>query len=131
MEKVKLTERDRQVLIEISQAIVDYKFHSLRRSSWQKFEQDYLPSLVEQLAQNDFTINDRNNNTFTWMIDQIVHCGVYEPGLRPWDCRRLSDTELGQTALAICRWASKGPHQYAANRTQTQFHDLFSSDQNE
>lgn len=124
-EYVKLTEKDLQVLIEISQMCVDYKFRALSRKNWQIFEEEYLPSLVSQLGENSFKVADPVNNTFTWIIDQISHSRRIVPGVNIREARPLADLPIGEEALMICRSASRGQVSYNTQRKINNFDDLF------
>ena len=124
-ETVKLTEQDLNIIIEISQLVVDYKHRTLGTNSKTVFEQIFLPKLVEQIAENTWAINDVHNNTFTWLIDQIAHSRRLIPGVKAKECVLLADTPIGELALAICRAASRGQTSYDSLRRATKFGDLF------
>jgi hypothetical protein len=115
---VKLTRQDLDILIEVSQHIVDYKHRTLKPENWSIFESVYLPRLIEALDQNSWKVAQRHNNIFKWIEDQIRWARILTPGLKPKDCPNLSDTELGQEAIDICQTASRGAVSYKTHRSQ-------------
>ena len=40
------------------------------------FETEYLVSILEQIAQNEFPVNHKQKNTFRWLLDQIEYVGL-------------------------------------------------------
>ena len=125
MDRVKLTEHDLNVIIEISQMITDYKHRVLQSHNWHKFQEYYLPRLVEQLATNTFVINNSANNVFLWLEDQITHSRRVAPGIKIKDAVPLQDLPLGQEALKICRLASRGHISYDSAQHNKKYQDLF------
>jgi hypothetical protein len=125
MEYVKLSKSDLNLLIEISQQVIDYKFRALSKHNWLIFERDYLPSLVRAFSDNQFKVVTGSDNIFVWFIDQIVHSRELVEGVKPRDCRPLCDTDLGEQALAICRAARYGQDSYNRNTDTTTFNSLF------
>lgn len=130
VEYVTLTKQDLEVLIEISQQIVNYKSRRLSSSSWRQFESIYLPSLVEQLGDNRFKVVKAYNNTFRWLINQIQWSKQLEPGVRDRDQIHLAETVLGQRAIEICAAASAGQIHYDLKRKNLPNQDLFQIDIN-
>lgn len=122
---VKLTTPDLNVIIDTLQAISDYKHAALSRPSWERFETNYLPKMVEYIANNQFKHVRSNDNVFMWFLDQLCHSRTITPGIRPSDGVPLIDTELGQRAAAICRAAAKGEISYAQYSTRNNYSDLF------
>lgn len=125
VEYVRLRKEDLTVLIEISQQIVDYKSRKLSKASWGQFESIYLPSLVEQLADNRFKVVKAYSNTFRWLINQIQWSRQTQPGINHQDQLSLADTELGKTAIEICLAASAGQVSYDLKRGTRSNQDLF------
>lgn len=128
VEYVKLDNHDLNALIEISQLIVDWKHRNLTAHNWQVFEQDYLPSLVEQLSVNSFKIADPQKNIFVWLQDQILHSRRATPGLRDRECLPLADTHQGERALEILRVAQRGQVSYNSYKHNQKFRDLFDNE---
>jgi hypothetical protein len=122
---VKLSELHRELVIDALEAIVNYKFRALRKSSWFRFETEYLPRAIEQINNNQFTVRDVNNNFFTWIIDQVCHCRVVLDGVGIRDGLPLIDTELGQQIAELSRAASRGQANYDQYYAHSQFHNLF------
>lgn len=116
---VKLTTADLEILIEVSQIIVDYKFRTLKKENWSIFESVYLPRLVDALGDNKWRVAQRHNNIFKWLEDQIRFARILAPGVKPRDAQMLSDTELGQEAIQICQIAASGRISYNTHRGQT------------
>lgn len=124
VEHVKLSATDLDVLIDITQKFVDYKFRALSRTNWNTFEKDYLPPLIGYFKQNQFKVVTASDNIFVWIIDQIVWSRVVLDGVPRRDWIPLADTDLGARALAICRSASRGQEAYD-RRDATTFNSLF------
>jgi hypothetical protein len=122
---VQLKPTDLEVLIDISQQVIDYKFKALNKTNWQIFERDYLPSLVKAFQDNQFKVVTSSDNIFLWILDQIVHSRDLVPGVKPKDCVPLCDTELGSRALEICRAARYGQDSYNRSTDTTTFNSLF------
>ncbi len=125
MSFVKLTSKDLEVIIDISQHIVDYKVNALSVSRWQTFETEYLPRLVAQIADNQFRCFRIDDNTFTWLADQILHCRLYEAGVKRDNQTELAATAIGQAALKICDQASSGQRNYDRCQMHSNFAGLF------
>lgn len=111
-QQVSLSESDRDCLIDVTQLIVDWKWRALSEPNWQRFEQQYLPKLIEQLNDNLFTINNTKNSTFTWLIDQIEHSCLYSEGIPLKYCPPLKSSKIAKRAIDICKAATLGPLQY-------------------
>lgn len=127
MDIVKLTAQDLAVIIEISQMITDYKYRRLQSHNWQRFESEYLPRLVDQLAENSFRIHKPDNNTFTWLRSQIYHSRHIIKGLKINQCPRLEDLPIGQEAIRICTLAARGKISYTLAQEKKPYPDLFLS----
>ena len=125
MEYVRLKPTDLEVLIDISQQVIDYKFKALNKTNWQIFERDYLPSLVKAFQDNQFKVVTSSDGILVWLLDQIVHSRDLVPGVKPKDCVPLCDTELGIRALEICRAARYGQDSYNRSTDTTTFNSLF------
>ena len=125
MEYVKLKSTDLDILVEICQEIVTYKYHALSKHNWLEFEKKYLPSLLLQINRNQFKVITATNNTFTWLIDQIVNSRKYIPGIDRKLQIPLFDTSLGEQALQILRAAKNGQASYDRYCLPNQFNDLF------
>lgn len=128
---IKLSERDREIIIDICDEFIQYKSRALKKSNWQVFETEYLPKLVNQIRENKWQVIDTTNNTFTWIISQICHSKRLVEGVRFSEGIPLADTRLGEQALEICRAASKGSVSYATYQHQRQFRNLFDVETNE
>ena len=122
---VKLKSSHLEDLIDITQNIIDYKSRALRQSTWNKFETEYLPSLVEQLRNNEFTCHRPDDSTFTWIIDQVCHSRKLVEGVPHSQGLPLCDTTLGQRVLDICRNATRGQKHYDTWSSNNKFNDLF------
>ena len=122
---VRLRNTDLELLMETMQRVVDYTFHALSRPNWQVFEQQYLPSLVEQLRDNRFKVVSATDNIFLWCLDQITHSRQYVPGLRRRDWIPLADFESVQTCLAMLRACRVGSESYQRYCQPRQFNSLF------
>lgn len=125
MHTVKLKSRHLEELISIMQDVMDYKIQVLKPRNWQTWEEEYLPSLVEQIQKNEFKCNDRLNNTFTWCIDQICHSNSIIPGVEAKQGLPLADTARGQKILPILRAASQGQNFYNSWCNTDHFTNLF------
>jgi hypothetical protein len=125
MSHVKLKSTDLEIIIEITQLVCDYKIQALNKISWSKFQSEYLPKLVSQIYANEFKCNDINNNSLTWLIDQIVWSRKIVSGVSHKEGIPLSDTPLGEQALNILRAASKGQAGYDSWSRPTTFNKLF------
>ena len=122
---IKLTQTDRDLIIEALQAVVDYKFQALKPASWQKFNDEYLTSIVDQIERNDFKLNNPQSNPFNWLIDQMCWSKKITEGVPIKDGMPLIDTKLGEQVADVCRAAIKGQAHYDGWRRQTTFRNLF------
>ncbi len=123
---VELSPRDLELLIDVVQMVVDYKFRSLMKHNWTEFESTYLPKLVDQISRNQFKVVDSTDNTFVWIIDQVVHSRRVVDGIPKRDWIPLADLDPVQECLTMLRSASRGPTSYKTSRAGQQFTNLFS-----
>ena len=114
---VELYPADREIIIEASQYIINWKHHSLQKHNWLLFESDYLPRLVEAINTNRWKVVNRSNNIFTWYIDQLRWCRIPKKGVAHRDCPYFIDTDLGQMALEIAETAARGIVSYRTHRS--------------
>lgn len=112
VEYVKLTERDLELVVEVFQMVVDYKFKTLVPHNWATFETRYIPQTVEAIANNQFRIADSHNNICTWLIDQINHSRLLQPGVKPRDCQPLNSTAIGAECIRSLIAAARGQMSY-------------------
>lgn len=122
---VELTAKDLDQLIVVCQWVVDYKFRALSRSNYRKFEQDYLPKLIEYLKTNRFKIVDTNNNIITWIISQIEHSRRIIPGQAQDEWQPLSDMPQVKPLLISLRAAAQGHKAYRGLQNQEHISRLF------
>lgn len=122
---VKLNAHDLNLIIEMLQLVVDYKAEALKPRSWQIFEQEYLPSIINQIRDNQFRCYRQDDNTFHWFVDQVCHSRRLHPGVPHSQGTPLSDIPLGEQVLEICRAASRGQKYYDQWRAGSRFKDLF------
>jgi hypothetical protein len=125
---VKLKPHHLEVIIDALQAVCDYKVRALRHVSWQKFQNEYLVSIVEQIQQNEFKLNNSKSNSLNWLLDQLCWSRVVLDGVPLKDCLPLIDTRLGQEASEILRNAARGQKHYDQYFTGSNFRNLFDSD---
>jgi len=123
---VELSPRDLELLIDVVQMVVDYKFRSLMRHNWTEFETNYLPKLVDQISKNQFKVVDSTDNTFVWLIDNIVHSRRVVAGIPKRDWIPLADIDQVQECLTNLRAASRGQVSYKTSKIGEQFTNLFS-----
>lgn len=129
VEYVKLTARDLDILIEVFQWVVDYKFHSLAKHNWEQFETRYLKKAIDAIHDNQFKVADSHNNILVWFVDQIVHSRRVVEGLKKADWIPLVDFELTQDCLAMLRSAARGQMSYNIYSSgNTTFETLFNAD---
>lgn len=114
-----------ETLIDISDLIIKYKAHALSARAWSAFSTNWLSKLVEQFAANEFQYNNREKNTAVWLIDQICHSRLIEPGCPHNQGLPLCDTELGTAALEILRAMTQGQAYYDRWAEQSHFRNLF------
>lgn len=125
MSYVTLTSEDLEALIDVTQHVVDYKQIALSVSRWQTFESEYLPKLVQQLGNNQFRCFRTDDNTFTWLADQIRHCRLVQPGVKRENWPSLDSVPLVQRVLDICAAASGGQARYNLSRHRANFSNWF------
>lgn len=125
VEYVRLKNTDLELLISVMQRVTDYKFRRLTKNNWQEFEQNYLPSLVQQIYENKFKVVSAVDNTFIWCIDQIMHSRQCVAGIDPANWIPLADFEDVQQCLRLLRAASRGQASYQRYTEPNQFHHLF------
>ena len=125
-EYVKLTAHDLELLIDVVQMVVDYKYRSLTKTNWIEFELKYLPKLLTAIKDNQFKVVDSHNNILTWIIDQIAHSSKVVDGLPKKSWIPLVDLERVQECLGILRRASRGQTSYNTSKLNNQFTNLFS-----
>jgi len=128
VEWVKLSPHDLEVIIEISQRVVDYKYQALSPKNWQIFESEYLPSLVDQISVNEFKVADPQKNALMWLSDQICHSRQVIEGTKLRDGMPLADTRLGEQALEILRHAHRGQISYDSYKHNLKFRQLFTDE---
>jgi len=123
---IKLTNNDLDRLIDLMQAVIDYKSKSLTRENWAVFETDYLPKVITAIKDNSFKVVDSNNNIFSWIIDNAAHSRLVVDGIPKKDWIPLIDIERFQNTLSMLRAASKGHTSYHTHvTTNNKFGDLF------
>jgi hypothetical protein len=123
---IKLTNNDLDRLIDLMQAVIDYKSKSLTRENWAVFETDYLPKVITAIKDNSFKVVDSNNNIFSWIIDNAVHSRLVVDGIPKKEWIPLIDIERVQNTLSMLRAASKGHTSYHTySTTNNKFGDLF------
>lgn len=114
-----------EIIIEILQLVVDYKKAALRKSSWNTFYDSYLISIVDQIRDNEFKLNNPKSNSLTWLIDQICWSHKIIEGVDLKNGIPLIDTKLGQQAVEILRAASRGQEHYDTYFNGSQFDNIF------
>ena len=124
-EYVKLTAHDLNLLIDVCQMVIDYKYRSLTRHNWQVFEDTYLPKLLTAIKDNQFKVVDSHNNILVWIIDNIAHSAKVVDGLPKKSWIPLVDLERVQECLGALRRASRGQVSYNTSKLGGQYHNLF------
>lgn len=124
---VKLRPSDAELVITVMQMVVDYKFQSLQKENWKVFECKYLPKFIEQMQSNQFKVADVHSNTFTWLIDNVIHSKRVVDGIPKRDWIPLTDLDIVQECMTVLRAASRGSTSYATHckTTSSKFSDLF------
>ncbi len=122
---IKLRNNHLNQVIDMLQAIVNYKSQALKKSSWDRFNDQYLQAIIEQINTNDFILNHPTKNPFFWIIDQMCYSRVIVPGVPLKDGLLLIDTPEGERVAELCRAAAKGQHYYDYWRQETTFSNLF------
>jgi hypothetical protein len=105
MATIKLHKKDLQVIGEILAQITQYKYDHLTPAKYKQFETEWLPKAIEQYKANEWNYNHKTKNTFSWLIDQILHC-------KSLDGENLEDTIMGEAAIEICKEALWGQVSY-------------------
>lgn len=122
---VKLKKEHLVTIVEVLEDIVNWKSHNLSAKSWAEFEKNWLPSIIDQIQKNEFTINQAYRNTPLWYIDQVQHSRVLNSSRNPRNAVHLTDTLKGRQAMAIMRAAAKGQLWYDSHFRETTFSNLF------
>jgi len=122
---ITLRDYHREMIIESLQLVCDYKVRALKKRSWQTFETEYLPSIIEQIQNNEFKLNDPKSNTFIWLIDQVCWSRYIIEGCHYNEGLPIIDSELGQQVAELCRVASRGQRYYDLYYRGGRFNDLF------
>jgi len=125
VEYVKLNIRDLNLLVEILQWVIDYKYHSLAPHNWELFESKYLKQAIDAIHDNQFKVVDTHNSILIWFIDQIIHSRRYVEGIPKKDWIPLVDFDATQQCLTMLRAASKGQVSYNTYNQGNRFTDLF------
>lgn len=122
---VKLKKEHLNKIAEIMVMVVEWKAHALSPKSFETFENNWLPSFMEQLRDNEWKCNRQSSNTFKWLEDQIHHCRRLAPGVDPKNAVHLDQTRLGIEVIEICRQAAKGQLNYDGFSRNSEFNNLF------
>lgn len=122
---VKLKKEHLVKMAEIMISVVEWKAHSLKPKSFEAFENNWLPSFMEQLRNNEWTCNRSHSNVFVWMEDQIRHCRRLAPGVDPRHAVPLDQTRMGIEVIEICKQAAKGQLNYDGFARNSEFNNLF------
>ena len=78
----------------------------LGKRALETFETEYLTSILEQIAANEFEVNHKQKNTFRWLIDQIEYVGL-DPQEYPMVQRVLNTCEAAATGELAWRAYAK------------------------
>jgi len=122
---VKLKKEHLNKLAEVMIQVVEWKSHALKPKSFETFENNFLPSFLQQLRDNEWKCNRTGQNTFTWIIDQIHHSRKLASGIDPKNAIHLDQTRLGIEVIEICRQAAKGQLNYDGFARNSEFNNLF------
>jgi hypothetical protein len=123
---VKLTDRHLEQVIEILQAVTDYKEQALSDRAWDSYLNQYLPKALESIAANRFKVARYNNNIFLWILDQIKHSRQIQSGVEAKHWPPLADA--AESIMLLLTAASRGPISYATYCQQdNQYGNLFTS----
>ncbi len=122
---VKLKPEHLDTIIDVLEDVVKWKSQSLSVKAWTTFETDYLPSVIEQIRDNEFRLNHITRNTPLWIVDQIMHTRVLNSSGNKRNAVALYDTLKGKRAIEILRAAAKGQIYYDGYYTTTTFSNLF------
>ena len=124
MSEVILRKDDVEILIEVSQWMLDYKFQALKKSNWNKFEREFLPNLGKMLKYGSADVQNSSQNIFSWFADQLRNSLYVHSPKRP----RIAATELGERAILICDCAAQGQRRYEQYRNHQQMKKFFTED---
>jgi hypothetical protein len=125
VEYVKLKQKDLDLLVEVLQYVLDYKYHSLAKHNWIEFEDRYLPKVIKAINDNQFKVVNSNDNILVWIQDQIIHSRRYVERIPKKDWIPLVDFDATQQCLTMLRAASKGQVSYNTYNQGNRFTDLF------
>lgn len=126
VEHVRLLDSHLELLINVFQQCVDYKYRKLAKHNWEEFESNYLPKLVDSMSQNKFRIADAHNNILTWTIDNIQHSRVVISGTRQNTWPPLTDLPEVQQCIEMLTAAARGPVSYDCYCKNQAFKNMFS-----
>lgn len=107
---MKLSTQDLSIITQAVIAVSEYKEKTLGEGALDIYINKYLKSIIEQINNNEFRVNDRLKNTFLWLLDQLEYTGVG---------KQFPD------ALIICKIAARGQQAYDRTR-RSNFNQLFS-----
>lgn len=110
--QIRLIDADRELLKTCLLSVIDYKYQTLTKQRFRIFE-DWAASFASQLVNNEFTVNDPTKNSFTWLIDQIEHCGDFQ------------SSDLAKVSKEICLAACKNNQEYRKLCNIRNYQDLF------
>lgn len=122
---VKLKKEHHNKIAEVMIMVIEWKEHALKESSFENFKNNWLPSFLEQLRDNEWKCNRNHSNIFLWIIDQIHHSRRLAPGVDPKNAVHLDQTRLGIEVIEICRAAAKGQLYYDGFARNSEFSNLF------
>jgi hypothetical protein len=122
---VKLKQEHVKKVAEVMISVIEWKSHSLKAESFQRFENNWLPKFLQQLRDNEWVCNRTQQNTFMWIADQIHHCRRLAPGVDPKHAVHLDQTRLGIEVIEICKAAAKGQLYYDGFARNSEFNNLF------
>jgi hypothetical protein len=125
MATVKLKQEHLKKVAEVMICAIEWKSHSLKAESFERFENNWLPKFLQQLKDNEWTCNRTQQNTFMWIIDQIHHCRRLAPGVQAKNAVPLDETRLGIEVIEICKAAAKGQLYYDGFARNSEFNNLF------
>jgi hypothetical protein len=125
VEYVTLRPTHLELLIDVFQEVIEYKYRALSRHNWTIFERDYLPSVIQSIHDNKFKVVTSADSMFVWIIDQIIHSKKIVDGVPKRDWIPLIDFERTQRCLGVLRAARFGSNSYARYTATNTFTDLF------
>lgn len=124
VEYIKLTQRDLDLLIDVFQQVVDFKYRNLAPENWAMFEREYLPRAIDALGNNSFKIANSQKNILKWFSNQIDNSRVVQSGTNTRSWPPLSSRPEVQRCLVMLHRASQGQEVYDRQRGPV---DLFCS----